>query len=74
MDIINQIPQYAALALTIMGALGVIVKVLAKAYKITPGTPSTDVFTATQRVIHKVQKVLGFFAADTAADERRNDK
>ena len=71
MQIIAHIPDYADIVLAIIGAASIIVKALAKGWKITPGTPDTDVFTRSQRFIHRLQKVLGPIAGDTSKDEAK---
>jgi len=73
MEIISLIPDFARILIEIMGAAALIVKLLAEAWKITPGTPDVAVFTRTQKIILRIQKALGPVAGDTAKRERKND-
>lgn len=53
---------------------GWVSKIIAMAFKITPGTPDPELLSDASRFFKRVVKVLGTISGDTAVNERQLDK
>ena len=68
---IDTIPEWIALALSVIGAVSIIVRGLAELTAITPGTRDDEIVGKAQKGIQAVQKVLGAISLDTAKKQAK---
>lgn len=66
MDILNNLGDYIAIALSIVGGISLVVKGVAVFTGITPGTRDDEIVSQVQSGVKKLQKFLGTLAADTS--------
>lgn len=67
---VNMISEWVGIVLAVIGGLSIIVKGIAVITDITPGTRDDHIVGVAEKVIHRVQKILGAVSLDTSKQKK----